>query len=63
MIRSARKLLRVKDLGDVQYVLISMPSSPGEGKPSLSMYFTEGHDPSYVIADLHGRKLTWPGRT
>ncbi|MDA0166964.1 hypothetical protein OM076_42280 [Solirubrobacter ginsenosidimutans] len=63
MIRSASKLLRVKDLGDVQYVLISLPSTPGEGKPSLSMYFTEGHDPGYVLADLHGRKLTWPGRT
>jgi hypothetical protein len=62
MIRSASRLLKVKDLGDVQYVLISLPSSPGE-RPSLSMYFTEGHDPSYVLADLHGRKLTWPGRT
>ncbi|HEY6890107.1 MAG TPA: hypothetical protein VI300_20055 [Solirubrobacter sp.] len=62
MIRSASRLLKVKDLGDVQYVLLNTPSTPDE-KPGLSMYFTEGHDPSYVIADLHGRKLTWPGRT
>jgi hypothetical protein len=62
MIRSARKLLRVKGLQDVQYVLLSLPTSPGE-KPSLSMYFTEGHDPGYGLADLHGRHFTGPGRT
>jgi len=22
-----------------------------------------GHDPGYGIADLHGRRFTWPGRT
>jgi hypothetical protein len=28
----------------------------------LSMYFPSGHEPLYAVADLHGRKFTWPGR-
>jgi hypothetical protein len=62
MLRSARRLLHVKGLQDVQYVLLNLPTAPGE-KPGLSMYFSQGHDPGYGVADLHGRKFTWPGRT
>jgi hypothetical protein len=65
MLRSARRLLHdVKGLQDVQYVLLSLPS-PGTagGKPGLLMYFSEGHKTGYVVADLHGRKVTWPGRS
>jgi hypothetical protein len=61
MARAAERLLKV-GLGDVQYVLLNLPSSPGE-KPNLSMYFSSGHQPSYALADLHGRKFTWPGRS
>jgi hypothetical protein len=62
MMRTARRLVDVKGLQDVEYVLLNLPSVPGE-KPGLSMYFSEGHDPGYVTADLHGRKFSWPGRT
>jgi hypothetical protein len=61
MARVANKALGEK-LADVQYVLLSMPSISGE-KPGLSMYFPSGHDPPYGVADLHGRRFTWPGRT
>ena len=60
MARTAKKLLR-RDLGDVNYVLLSQSFLTDE-KPALSMYLREGSDPSYVIADLHGRHFTWPGR-
>jgi hypothetical protein len=61
MARAAARLLD-EQLDGVQYVLLNLPSIPGE-KPSLSMYFPSGHDPGYGLADLHGRRFTWPGRT
>jgi hypothetical protein len=60
MARTAKKLLR-RDLADVNYVLLSQSFLTGD-KPALSMYFRDSSDPGYVIANLHGRHLTWPGR-
>jgi hypothetical protein len=51
----------VKGLENVQYVLLSPAGQFGE-KPMLSMYLPEGFDPAYVVADLQGHGLTWPGR-
>jgi hypothetical protein len=61
MARAARKALRQK-LADVQYVLLDH-SFLGDDKPSLLMYFKEGAKPPYGVADLRGRRFTWPGRT
>jgi hypothetical protein len=61
MARSAHRVLDVKGLADVEYVLLNLTAFPND-KPGLSMYFSAGHDPSYSIADFHGRKFTWPGR-
>ncbi len=52
---------QVKSLGNVQYVLLSQPAFDGD-KVGLSMYLTSGSDPGYVMADLHGRHVTWPGK-
>jgi hypothetical protein len=60
MIRAAGKLLGEK-LAGVQYVLLSLSPFPGR-KAYLTMYFPSGHDPAYGVADLHGRRFTWPGR-
>jgi hypothetical protein len=60
MARTTTRVLRVKGLRDAGYVLLDR--DPITGRAGLSLYFTEGHDPSYVVADLHGRHLTWPGR-
>ena len=60
MARAARKALGEK-LADVQYVLLNLTPIPGR-KAGLSMYFPSGHDPLYGVADLHGRRFTWPGR-
>ena len=61
MARTANKVLKEK-LAEVQYVLLE-PSFAGGGKPTLLMYFKQGADPPYAVADLHGRHFTWPGRT
>ena len=45
----------------MQYVLLDLSSFVDE-KPGLSMYFPTGHEPGYGVADLHGRRFTWPGR-
>jgi hypothetical protein len=60
MARTATKLLQ-RDLADVNYVLLSMPTFEGE-QPGLSMYFREGAEPPYAVADLRGRRFSWPGR-
>jgi hypothetical protein len=60
MARTANKLLKQK-LADVQYVLLNR-SFIGEDKPALMMYFKNGADPPYGVADLGGRHFTWPGR-
>ena len=60
MARAAHKLLDEK-LAGIQYVLLDLTPFPGR-KAGLTMYFPSGHDPGYGIADLHGRKFTWPGR-
>ena len=52
---------QVKSLGNVQYVLLNKPAFDGD-KLGLSMYLANGSDPSYVMADLHGRHVTWPGK-
>jgi len=61
MSRAARRSAHSKGLRDVQYVLLNLTPIPGM-KPGLSMYLAPGSDPPYVLADLHGRGLTWPGR-
>jgi hypothetical protein len=60
MARTANKVLKEK-LADVQYILLDQSFLSNE-KPSLLMYFDQGSDPPYAIADLHGRHFTWPGR-
>lgn len=60
MARTAGKLLDYK-LADVQYVVVNLTPIPGR-RGTLAMYFSDGHEPLYVVADLNGRKLGWPGR-
>jgi len=56
MARTARRAVGSKGLADVQYALLSLEPK------GFSLYLAPGSDPPYVIADLHGRHLTWPGR-
>ena len=58
MARAAGRLLDEK-LADVQYVLLDLTPIPGQ---KVSMYFPNGHEPLYGVADLNGRKFSWPGR-
>jgi hypothetical protein len=62
MARSARRAVDSPGLADVQYVLLD-----AEGvikpRPELLMYRSQGAKPTYLVADLHGRGLTWPGRS
>ncbi len=62
MARTARKAVHSPGLADIQYVLLD-----AEGvikpRPELLLYRTGGAQPTYLVADLHGRGLTWPGRT
>ncbi len=51
-----------KGLRDVQYVLLEA-TARGDGRPGLLLYLPAGSDPPYVVGDLHGRRLTWPGRS
>ena len=45
---------------DVQYVLLS--DRARRRPPGLLLYLPPGSDPPYVVGDLHGRRLSWPGR-
>src|SRR5262249_37808952 len=60
MARSAKRAVDSPGLGEVQYVLLDTDFSD---KPSLLLYRAQGANPPYLVADLHGRGLTWPGRT
>jgi len=51
----------VKGLKNARYVLMQ-PAGVFGDKPMLLLYLPEGSDPPYVVADLKGRGLTWPGR-
>jgi hypothetical protein len=62
MARTARRAVKSKGLADIQYVLLNSGFLPND-RPGLSLYLPPGSDPPYVAADLHGRHLTWPGRT
>ena len=61
MARSAQRLVHSPGLGEVQYVLLDTDGTLRE-RPELLLYRAPGVQPSYVVADLHGRGLTWPGR-
>jgi hypothetical protein len=52
---------KVKQLGNIQYVLLR-PRSVFTDKLGLATYLAKGMDPTYVSADLHGRHITWPGK-
>jgi hypothetical protein len=60
MARAAREKVKSKGLADAQYVLLN--ASGFHDEPVLMLYLRQDFDPPYVVADLHGRKLTWPGR-
>jgi hypothetical protein len=60
MARSARRAVDSKGLSEVQYVLLNLSSGT---PPMLTLYRQNGLEPLYLVADLHGRHLTWPGRT
>jgi hypothetical protein len=62
MARATRRTLRTHGLVDVQYVLLNASGLTGPG-PHLLMYLPSGSDPPYVVTDLRGRGLTWPGRS
>jgi hypothetical protein len=51
----------VKGIKNARYVLMQ-PAGVFGPKPMLLLYLAEGSDPPYVVADLKGRGLTWPGR-
>ena len=64
-IRAIERMARHKEVGGLEnarYVLLN-PADVFSDKPTLSMYLPEGSDPAYVVADLQGHGLTWPGRT
>jgi hypothetical protein len=56
MARTARRAVGSKGLADVQYALL------GNDPRGWSLYLAPGSDPPYVVANLRGRRLTWPGR-
>ena len=60
MARSARRLVDSPGLGEVQYVLLDTDGTLRE-RPELLMYRAPGAQPTYLVADLHGRGLNWPG--
>ena len=51
------KSKKVKDLGNIQYVLLR-PQSVFTEELGLATYLAKGMDPSYVSSDLHGRHVT-----
>jgi hypothetical protein len=61
MARSARRVAGARGLADVQYVLLAA-DGVARPHPELLLYLPAGHEPGYVVADLRGRGLTWPGR-
>ncbi len=56
MARTSRRAVGSKGLADVQYALLSLDPR------GWSLYLAQGSDPPYVMANLRGRRLTWPGR-
>ena len=62
MARTARRAVDSPGLADVQYVLLDADGVIKE-RPELLLYRSPGAQPTYLVADLHGRGLTWPGRT
>jgi hypothetical protein len=52
---------RVKGLKNVMYVILQGPDVFSE-KPTLLMYLPEGSNPPYIVGDLDGRHITWPGK-
>jgi hypothetical protein len=61
MARTARRAVDSPGLAEIQYVLLDTDGLTTR-RPQLLMYRAAGADPPYVVADLHGRGLTWPGR-
>jgi hypothetical protein len=61
MARSAKRAVDSPGLADIQYVLLDAEGVITQ-RPELLMYRSTGAQPPYVVADLHGRGLTWPGR-
>jgi hypothetical protein len=51
-----RMARRFKGLANVQYALLQLDPR------GWSLYLAPGSDPPYVVANLQGRRLTWPGR-
>jgi hypothetical protein len=60
MARSAKRAVDSPGLAEIQYVLLDTDFTD---QPRLLLYRAQGAQPPYVVADLHGRGLTWPGRT
>jgi len=60
MARTAKRAVRSPGLGEVQYVLLNTSFAD---TPRLLLYRAQGAQPTYLVADLHGRGLTWPGRS
>jgi hypothetical protein len=56
MARTSRRAVGSKGLGDVQYALLQTDPR------GWSLYLAPDSDPPYVVADLRGRRLSWPGR-
>ena len=56
MARTARRAVGSKGLADVQYALLNLEPR------GWSLYLAPGADPPYVVANLEGRRLSWPGR-
>jgi hypothetical protein len=59
MARTAKRAVHSPGLSEIQYVLLD-PDFTDE--PRLLLYRAQGAQPPYLVADLHGRGLTWPGR-
>jgi hypothetical protein len=51
------KSKKVKDLGNIQYVLLR-PQTVFTEELGLATYLAKGMDPTYVSSDLHGRHIT-----
>jgi hypothetical protein len=52
---------RVKGLKNVMYVILQGRDVFSE-KPTMLMYLPQGSDPPYIVGDLDGRHITWPGK-
>jgi hypothetical protein len=60
MARTAKRAVGSPGLAEVQYVLLDTGFA---NSPRLLLYRAQGANPTYLVANLHGRGLTWPGRT